>query len=302
MVCVHMAPSSPNPSPPRFDPDAICRHLGAAAQGWQLELLPECDSTNTRLMARPLPADPRPECLLAERQTAGRGRRGRAWVAPAGGSLAFSVRWRLPAGRSPLGLSLAVGVALARALHGLDVGGLQLKWPNDLLVAGRKLGGILIELASGREGTAAVIGVGINLSLPPDLRIEGAVPPADLASALAAPLDGNAVFAACLAALGPALESFGRHGFAAFRAEWNLCNAHAGQAVTLHADAAAPLAGICRGVDEDGALLLETPAGVQRVLAGDVSLRVPPGSGSPQAGPREGQAHPGRPGASVSTP
>lgn len=243
---------------------SIAAALGPLAARFDVDVLEECESTNSRLLAR-VDGAPSGSVVVAERQTAGRGRMGRAWISDAAASLTFSLLWRLPHGASPSGLSLAVGVAVAEALQGLGVDDIALKWPNDVLRGGKKLGGILVELA----GSAAVIGIGLNLRLPADLppEVSGG------ATALDRELDRSALLAALLVALHDVLEQFGIGGFAALRDRWQALNAHAGAPVRVIAEFAVPVEGICMGVDVDGALLLETAVCVQRILSGDVSLR-----------------------------
>ena len=256
-----------------LDVAAITAALGDLARRFDVDVLAECDSTNTRLMALAEAGAPSGSVLVAERQTAGRGRRGRSWLSAPGASLTFSLLWRFPHGTSLDGLSLAVGVALTRGLESFGISGVALKWPNDVLLKGRKLAGILIELAPGPRPEAAVIGIGLNLRLPPDM-------PNELSGTVAALLDSgiklpspNVLLAHLLRALHEQLADFTRHGFAGARTAWLEHHAYADQPVCLLADFAAPLEGICRGVDDDGALLLETIDGLCRIISGDVTLR-----------------------------
>lgn len=244
--------------------ESIAAALGPLAPRFDVDVVAECDSTNTALLAR---ADMAPSgaVLVAERQTAGRGRMGRRWHAEPGASLTFSLLHKLPRGLAPSGLSLAVGVAVAEALRELGVDGVALKWPNDILCDGKKLGGILIELAS----SAAVIGVGLNLRSPADL-------PADVkasAAALDRAMDRSELLAHLLLSLRAVLEAFGNGGFGALRERWLALNAYAGAPVRVLAEFSPTLEGRCAGVDADGALLLETTSGIQRIVSGDVSLR-----------------------------
>lgn len=239
-------------------------------------------STNSDLLGRASSA-PSGTVLAAERQTAGRGRRGRQWVAPPSGSLAFSVLWKFQRGAAALsGLSLAVGLAVAQALDQCGARSLGLKWPNDLLVgdsAGwRKAGGILVELAvepalpGATHGmAAAVIGIGLNVDLgSADHLIDQ--PVSDLRRA-GGTTDRNALIAAILGQLGAVLPGFAEHGFGPFAAQWMRRHVWQGQAVSLCTDDAPSKTGVAAGVDDDGALLLETPDGVERIVSGDVSLR-----------------------------
>ncbi len=257
---------------------AIAATLGDAARRFDIDLLASCDSTNAVLLARAEAGAPSGTVVIAAEQTAGRGRRGRSWFASPGDSLAFSLLWRFAPGTAPAGLSLAIGVAVARALkkvpagtHSAGAGDTALKWPNDILKDGRKLGGILVELLPGAPH-AAVIGIGINLHLPPGM-------PADVRAASAAlcaageNADENALYAALLGELLATLELFAASGFAALRPEWLARHAMQDIPVLLSSDFGAPRSGICRGVDSDGALLLDVDGRMERILSGEVSLR-----------------------------
>ena len=245
--------------------EAVVPHL----PGFSVEVLPEIDSTNTELMRRARAGQLEPVLLVAERQTAGRGRLGRDWQSgptaiSAGGplpSLTFSVGLPLaPADWS--GLSLAAGLVVAEALHP-DVG---LKWPNDLWWRGRKLAGILIETAGAATPRYAVVGVGINIA--PRTADGLRTAPAwlqELDAALTAPQ-------ALLRVAPPLLKTllaFEREGFSPFRRRFEALDVLADQPVTLSDGTV----GTARGVDETGALLVHTLAGMQRVTSSEVSVR-----------------------------
>ncbi|MBI4757064.1 MAG: biotin--[acetyl-CoA-carboxylase] ligase [Betaproteobacteria bacterium] len=246
-----------------------------------MRVVPRAASTNTELLAAPSPGPQRMAVLAAEEQTAGRGRRGRHWLSAGEASLAFSVRRDFAAPPpSPAGLSLAAGVAVVQALEGLGERGVLLKWPNDLLHRGAKLGGILVEMTqvAGR-GPAVVIGIGLNLRALPETPADTPLPVGSLDRALNPLPSRNAVLAAILGALSAMLPRFAVAGFAPFRDDWQARNAWAGREVRVVQEGARELEGLCLGVDDDGALLLGTAAGTRRVLCGDVSLRV--GAGLP---------------------
>ena len=252
---------------------AVAAELGQLSRRFDLEVMAECDSTNARLLLQAESGAPSGRVLAALRQTAGRGRRGRSWFSGADDSLTFSLLWRPPPDTALAGLSLAVGVALARAFEGLGLPGIALKWPNDVLLSGRKLAGVLIELASGARPQAVVIGIGINLRRPPDLPEDLKLTAAALAD-LGLPLPtASALLARVLEALSEVLARFAAEGFSSVRNQWLEKHALQGCAVRLLSDFAEPLEGFCRGVDSDGALLLETAAGTQRVISGEVTLR-----------------------------
>lgn len=254
-----------------LDIAAIAAALGGDARRFDIDVLASCPSTNAELLARAEAGAPSGRVVIAEEQTAGRGRRGREWFASPGDSLAFSLLWRFAPGTAPAGLSLAAGVAVARALARVGARDTALKWPNDILLGGRKLGGILVELLPGAPH-AAVIGIGINLHLPQAMPDEVRAIAAALAEALPPPA-AEVLYAALLAELRAALDAFAGGGFAALRDAWIAQHAWQDRPVRLSADFGAARDGICRGVDADGALLLETAAGVERILSGEVSLR-----------------------------
>ncbi len=241
-----------------------------------LELHEELDSTSDRLLAiDDLPAG-RFDACLAEFQTAGRGRRGKRWLAPFASGLCLSVNWTYhdsPAALSAL--SLASGVAVLRALRRLGFQGLTLKWPNDIVHGTRKLGGILIDLRGEAAGPAyVVVGVGINIHLPravlDALHSEG-LEATDLASLGTVPGRGL-ISAALINELALALEEFGQRGMAAFAAEWHSADALVDRPVRV-LQGEQTIEGLARGVDADGALLLDAAGGRRRVLSGEVSVR-----------------------------
>jgi BirA family transcriptional regulator, biotin operon repressor / biotin---[acetyl-CoA-carboxylase] ligase len=215
---------------------------------------------------------------LSELQHAGRGRRGRRWVAPFGAGVALSVAWIFSAGAGALAaLSLGVGVAVARALARAGAHGVTLKWPNDIWLGDRKLGGVLIELRAEASGPAhVVIGVGVNVDLPAAARREieaSGVRVAAVADACAAAPSRNLVAGAILDELLSMLGQFEREGFAAFRDAWTALDALSGRpARVLLGDTV--VTGTARGVDQEGALLLDTGDRVQRFVSGEASLRV----------------------------
>lgn len=250
---------------------ALAQTLGADACRFDVDLLPVCDSTNAVLLARAEAGAASGSVVVADTQTAGRGRRGRVWVSAPGDSLTFSLLWRFAPGTSPAGLSLAVGVAAAAALAKVSSCETALKWPNDVLKGGKKLAGILIELVPGAPH-AAVIGIGLNLRLPDALPDEIRA----TATALDQPAEVAALLAALLVELRAVLENFAVSGFAGLREQWTARHAYQDAPVRLLSDFAPPREGICRGVDVDGALLLESTGRIERMLSGEISLRAAP--------------------------
>lgn len=258
-----------------IDPVLLKTRLADLAGRFDVDALDACDSTNSELMRRAERGAPAGSVIVADEQSAGRGRRGRSWLSSAESSLTFSLLWRFSGNAASLsGLSLAVGVGLVRAMDSLGAQGICLKWPNDVLLRSgdgyAKLAGILIELSSDRRGTQAVIGIGLNL-LPPTGDLPQ--PAAGLSQACPHPADRHDVLAAILVHLAAVLDSFASAGFGGLKLEWQRHHAWQDQAVQILGDGEASKPGRCLGVDADGALLLETAAGVERIFSGDVSLR-----------------------------
>jgi BirA family biotin operon repressor/biotin-[acetyl-CoA-carboxylase] ligase len=250
------------------------RIAALSSAGMAVEVVPETGSTNADLLAR-APSLEAPLLLIAEHQTAGRGRAGRSWLSAPGHSLTFSLAWRFEVGLQALtGLPLAVGTALAETLGRLGQP-VQLKWPNDLLKDGDKLAGILVEtqaVAGANGATWAIVGIGLNLAMPDEL--EARIGRAVAAVPWLARMDRDTLMAAVLDGLAQALREFAHKGFAAFSARWNLLHAYQGQLVTIVDRGEVLHEGLAAGVDDDGRLLLDTEQGRMAIVAGDVSLRV----------------------------
>ena len=254
--------------------DAARIALAIERTGMTLKVVDCCGSTNAELMRSARSGAPHGEVLAAELQTEGRGRQGRRWHSGIATALTFSLLWRFDRPLSAMaGLSLAAGVAIARALRRHEVAA-ELKWPNDLLWQGRKLGGILIEVQGDAAGPcAAVIGIGVNVRLCSGERARIDQAAADVCEAGGARLSRNDWLAAMLLELCDVLGAFSREGFAAARAEWDRYHAHAGRRVELALPNGERLRGVASGVDANGCLLLATAQGTHVVMAGDVSLR-----------------------------
>ncbi len=233
----------------------------------------EIDSTNAQALRHPAPASG-VQVLLAERQTAGRGRRGRSWVSPLAAHVYLSLSRRFDAGIGALqGLSLAVGAATARVLHARGFEQVGLKWPNDLLADGRKLGGILVELRGDAAGPLqVVVGLGLNVAMPGPAGAGIDQPWCDLASLSPTPPDRSELCVALLDALVPLLAHYEREGLAPWQATWARLDLLAGRAVRLEEGGQA-IDGIALGIDAEGALRLRTANGERRCHAGETSLR-----------------------------
>jgi BirA family biotin operon repressor/biotin-[acetyl-CoA-carboxylase] ligase len=239
-----------------------------------IDVVDRIGSTNSELMER-LRSGSAPSILCAEYQTAGRGRRGRHWIAAPGGSLMFSMSWRFEQPVGELGgLSLAAGLALVRAMAGHCGGRLELKWPNDIVSGFRKLAGILVEIQGEAAGpSAVVIGAGINLKLPPAMRTEISQGVVDMEE-LGWSEQRNDLLADCLLALAGTMDEFARAGFGVMREAWNELHAYHGRRVGVFFSSGEQQTGSVVGVDETGALLMRDGAGeVRRYSGGEISLR-----------------------------
>ena len=249
----------------RWPAESIWEAVSPLLPGFTVEVLPALPSTNTELMQRARAGRTEPVLLVAEQQTAGRGRLGRAWASGVRDSLTFSLGLPLaPADWS--GLSLAVGVAVAEALDPA----VSIKWPNDLWLEGRKLAGILVETAgfAGQPGGPrhAVVGIGINIA--PRVADGLSTPPAALRE-LWPQADAPSTLGRIALPLVQALQAFEREGFAAFQARYAARDVLRGRAVTLSDG----LSGTALGVNGFGGLLVHTGTGLQAVTSSEVSVR-----------------------------
>jgi BirA family biotin operon repressor/biotin-[acetyl-CoA-carboxylase] ligase len=269
------------------DLDALRERLASGRPPVELRRVAETASTNADLLAeaRRPGAATRPCLLVADRQTAGRGRHGRAWHAEPGASLTFSIAWPLAAA-DVSGLSLAAGVAIAEALAALHAGAaapprLGLKWPNDLWLvdaggAGRKVGGILIETVPQGRGRVAVVGVGLNVL---EQKVAGARSGVAWLREIDADATPHSVLERVAPALVEALACFEREGFAAFAERFAALDLLRGQPVRCEAGPGGDaVEGVAEGVSASGDLLVRTARGVERVGSGEVGVRLAQGS------------------------
>lgn len=247
--------------------------LGTLAHRVDVDIVPVIASTNTELLQRAQQGAASGMCLAAEIQTAGRGRRGRTWQSAFASSLTFSLLWRFEKGAAQLGgLSLVVGLALVRVLRAAGVDEAMLKWPNDVVVNGEKLAGILIETSGDMLGpTAAVIGVGINVRLPAAAREVIDQPVTDIAAHLNAQVSRNALLANLLRELITVLDQFNITGFAAFRSEWLQCHALHEQAITV-IQGNDTFSAIVKDVAADGSLMVAPEAAYRAKRGARVTL------------------------------
>lgn len=245
----------------------------------RIEVFDRLESTNRYLLEHAPDTDQSLRVCVAEEQTGGRGRRGRAWHSPRSSGLYLSVGWRYAGSPSRLtALTLAAGVIIRRALgelFGIDI---RLKWPNDVVWDQRKLGGVLVELAAGApRGCCVVVGIGINVALPDETLAaisdwpRGAV---DLRSAVGrADCDRTALAWALCLGIGRLLAAYADEGFSAYRTEWCSADHLRGTQIKVQGSGA-DLLGTAAGIDADGALIVLDGTGrMHRVIAGDVSVR-----------------------------
>lgn len=263
-------------SPIEFlDAQAIVAALGPAAARVRLVLLDEIDSTSTRLAVLAAGGAATGTCVAVEWQRAGRGRRGRAWQSGLGSGLAFSLLWRFERGAGHLaGLSLAVAVALARALEQAGVAHVGVKWPNDLVVGNGKLAGILVETSGDMLGpTAAIIGVGVNYRLPETLLARIDRPAADVAGACTTLPSRNGLLGAMVRELVAELDGFEHEGFRASRDAWRARHAYAGKRVRVQSANEEAYDAEVVDIAEDGALLVAAGGRTLRLTSAEVSVR-----------------------------
>ena len=280
------AAKDPLLGPIHWPAEAIWAAVSPSLPGFSVEILPEIDSTNTELMRRARAGQADAVLLVAERQTAGRGRLGRQWFSGNDGhtegqfgavptsdgaacvelqpSLTFSLGFAL-APQDWSGLSLAVGLALAESLHP----SLQLKWPNDLWLQGRKLGGILIETASLGELRYAVVGIGLNITPRSGQGLR--TPPAALSEVLPG-VNAPTALARLVPPLVSAVQRFESDGFGPLRAAFHARDVLYGKEIVCSDGTT----GFGRGVDTAGALLVHTESGLKKITSAEVSVRPTP--------------------------
>jgi BirA family biotin operon repressor/biotin-[acetyl-CoA-carboxylase] ligase len=245
-----------------------------------LQAFPQIDSTNRYLLDQPGPAPGCFQVVLADYQTAGRGRMGKSWRAPPASSICLSVAYTFQSRQSNLSsLCLATGVAVVRVLRELQVPDVTLKWPNDILVNDAKLGGILIETRSATGANPiAITGLGLNVDLAgasaEDIAPDRAGPITDLRRCVDSLPERATIVALLIDALCGALRRYDAQGFAAFIEDWNRSDWLRGRHTTVDT-AAGRIAGAAAGVDADGALQLMTQEGRRSVRSGSIVLPVP---------------------------
>jgi BirA family biotin operon repressor/biotin-[acetyl-CoA-carboxylase] ligase len=254
----------------------------SAAAVESLDIYTIADSTSGRLLRAPRPMLGTTRVCFAEFQTDGRGRRGRRWFSPYGSGICMSMSWCFDAAPRDLpALSLVAGLAVRRALERVGARGVFLKWPNDVVCDGRKLAGVLVDVAGESGGPlTAVIGIGVNVAVSTSLAArvakDSGLPPGGLdATVLAQPVSRHRAAAELLDSLFSVLVEFSQHGFAPFVDEWRQCDWLFGRQVDVQT-IAERFAGTAAGIAADGALLLDRRGQIATVLAGDVTVRQTP--------------------------
>jgi BirA family biotin operon repressor/biotin-[acetyl-CoA-carboxylase] ligase len=259
----------------RLAAEEVSRCLGKDTKHFDVEVLAQATSSNTLLLQRAALGAASGSVLGVELQTAGRGRLERAWHSGLGNALTFSLLWRFDCGLNALsGLSLAVGVAIVRALNKLGAQGVQLKWPNDILTAQGKLAGVLIEAQGDMLGPCAVvIGIGLNYNSPSSLSAQKIDQPVSALDEICSQLPTqNQLLAELLKELASVLNEFSKNGFATLRTEWEQYHAHKNKLIQLRMPDGKIISGIARGVSENGELCLENTQGLRRFNSGEVGV------------------------------
>ncbi|WP_455207537.1 bifunctional biotin--[acetyl-CoA-carboxylase] ligase/biotin operon repressor BirA [Kaarinaea lacus] len=257
--------------------DQIQRSIATRRESFpgEVAVLWEIDSTNRYLSEKITAQQAVGMTCLAEMQSAGRGRRGRTWVSPLGGNVYLSQLWRFNGGPAQLsGLSLAAAIAVVRVIHQFGVRDAGLKWPNDILVNGKKLAGILLEISGESNGpTNVIVGIGINVRLP-DVSL-GAIdqPVTSLEALLGRAIERNRFVAQLVCELFDVYERFSEHGFSAFVDQWHDLDVYLNQRINLYLPAAGNISGINRGVDQNGSLQVEYNGQIYSYQSGELSIR-----------------------------
>ncbi|MBA3024754.1 MAG: biotin--[acetyl-CoA-carboxylase] ligase [Gammaproteobacteria bacterium] len=257
-----------------LDKDRILAEVGDVRAALDLQILECATSSNALLLQAASQGAASGRVVAVEWQSAGRGRLGRTWHAGLGEALTFSLLWRFECGLAALsGLSLAVGVAMMRALRELGVEDAGLKWPNDVMLPSGKLAGILLEAQGDMLGpSAVVIGIGLNLTAPAEANKIGQAA-GDLSACGVELSQRNKVLAVLLKHLVPVLREFSAHGFTAMYKEWERAHIHANRPVEMLMPDGKRIEGVALGVTDEGALRVETAEGLREFHSGEVSLR-----------------------------
>ncbi|QQE83683.1 bifunctional biotin--[acetyl-CoA-carboxylase] ligase/biotin operon repressor BirA [Pseudomonas putida] len=252
---------------------AIAEYADADAEQWPMFIHETIDSTNAEGLRLAGQGQAAPFLVLAERQSAGRGRRGRQWVSPFAENLYYSLVLRVEGGMRQLeGLSLVVGLAVMRTLEGIGVKEVGLKWPNDVLVRGQKIAGILLELVGDPADVChVVLGIGVNVNMQVNVHVDQQW--TSIRREVGSPIDRNRLVAMLSQQLQHELARHRRYGFAAFQEEWEQAHLWQGRNVSLVAGST-QIDGVVLGVDGQGGLRLEIDGVEKSFSGGELSLRL----------------------------
>lgn len=240
----------------------------------RLDIYREIDSTNQVLLDRIAEGSIHGHVCLAEFQTAGRGRRGNRWIMPLGAGICMSLGWRFETpSSSPTRLSLVTGIGIMRTLQGFGIQGAGIKWPNDVMWRGRKLGGVLLEVSRGSSGfTGVIIGVGLNVAFPEQEIDVIDQPWIDIATIAGQKISRNSLTAMLLCGLFEVLCAYEQQGWARFIEEWRRYDLLRGETVRLSLPNGGSIIGKTQGIDPEGALLVCVNGRIERYWSGEVSL------------------------------
>ena len=260
----------PGRAPAWGSAQALGQELASRRVPWRVRLLAQVGSTQDLILAAARQGEPEGLCLLADQQVHGRGRAGRSWQAPPGTSLMLSLLLR-PAGSHPIAsLPLVVGLAIARGIEAAGGPQVGLKWPNDCLIGGRKVAGVLVESLWTEEGQAVAVGVGCNLFWDGFLIDEALAQGATALDREGWRGSGSSLAAEVLASLNDHYRSWSELGFPALRPSWLARAEWIGEVVQV-GSGTAPVVGRMDGVDDEGRLLISGPDGPVAIAAGDLS-------------------------------
>jgi len=241
----------------------------------KIDVLWEVDSTNKYLSDLAHDGVDGGRICVAEKQTQGRGRRGKQWISPLGGNIYLSLLWNMPFGPAQLsGLSLAIATSVVDTLRNLGLKEVGVKWPNDILWRDRKLAGILLEIGGESAGPSfAVVGLGLNIQLDKEFAGEIDQPWVDLETITRKPIERNKLVASLIVAFVQTFNRFKQEGLTPFLPKWREYDHYAGKKAVLHLENES-IPGVISGIDDYGSLLLEYNGTITRYHSGDVSLDI----------------------------
>jgi BirA family biotin operon repressor/biotin-[acetyl-CoA-carboxylase] ligase len=262
----------------KIDSDSIAKQLEAefADSFAQICVLDVIDSSNAEAARRIEAGQESSQLIVARSQSAGRGRRGRQWLSPLDAGLYISLTRSFSQSPTELqGLSLVTALTVQETVHKLGLSGARVKWPNDVLVADKKLAGILLETCRHGEGNVIIFGIGINLALPDQLVKDLDRPVTDLQREMGREVTQSELLSSLLTQWLANVELFQQRGFAAFVERWNACDRYRGAQIDI-INGSRRQRGISRGVNRQAALLLDTGQGLEVISGGEVSPSLRP--------------------------